>query len=93
MSIITLKSDSQTNPALIITTVVILLGSSFRVAELLGGFHGQLWNREVDSMVLDGTVLWLLLLQSILLFSILDSHFMDDEAFSNAVRTSHNITS
>ncbi len=30
--------------------------SIFRVAELTGGFHGVLWNNEVDFMVLDGVM-------------------------------------
>lgn len=42
--------------ALVIATVTILIRSSFRVAELTGGFHGRLWNGEIYFMVLDGTM-------------------------------------
>lgn len=34
----------------------ILIRSSYRVAELTGGFHGKLWNSEVHFMVLDGSM-------------------------------------
>ena len=35
---------------------MILIRSSFRVAELSGGFHGSLWNDQVSFMVLDGAM-------------------------------------
>jgi len=41
---------------LVIATVFILIRSSYRVAELVGGFHGKLWNSEVYFMTLDGTM-------------------------------------
>jgi hypothetical protein len=43
-------------PALLVATITILVRSSFRVVELTGGFHGHLWNDEVDFMVLDGAM-------------------------------------
>lgn len=42
--------------ALLIATVSILIRSSFRVAELQGGFKGKLWNDEVVFMCLDGSM-------------------------------------
>jgi hypothetical protein len=42
--------------ALLIGTVTILARSTFRVAELSCGFHGKLWNSEVDFMALDGAM-------------------------------------
>ena len=42
---------------LVIATVTILIRSSFRVAELSGGFHGKLWNDEAAFMGLDGTMI------------------------------------
>jgi hypothetical protein len=41
---------------LLIATIAILVRSSFRVAELTGGFHGRLWNGEAYFMVLDGAM-------------------------------------
>jgi hypothetical protein len=41
---------------LLVATATILVRSSFRVAELTGGFHGKLWNSEVAFMVLDGAM-------------------------------------
>jgi hypothetical protein len=43
--------------ALLIGTIAILVRSSFRVAELTGGFHGELWNSQVDFMLLDGAMI------------------------------------
>lgn len=42
--------------ALLIATIAILIRSSFRIAELTGGFHGKLWNNEVAFMCLDGSM-------------------------------------
>jgi hypothetical protein len=42
--------------ALLTATVTILIRSTFRVAELTGGFHGKLWNNEIDFMCLDGAM-------------------------------------
>ncbi len=52
---VSMRSD-QTILALVLATVTILIRSIFRVAELTGGFHGALWNNEVDFMVLDGVM-------------------------------------
>jgi hypothetical protein len=49
----------EANPivsALLTATVTILIRSTFRVAELTGGFHGKLWNNEIDFMCLDGAM-------------------------------------
>ncbi|KAK3671138.1 phospholipid-translocating ATPase rsb1 [Recurvomyces mirabilis] len=43
--------------SLLLATVVVLIRSIFRVAELWGGFNGALWNDETDFLVLDGTML------------------------------------
>jgi hypothetical protein len=45
--------------ALLTATVGILIRSTFRVAELTGGFHGKLWNNEIDFMSLDGAMVGL----------------------------------
>ncbi|KAK5679175.1 phospholipid-translocating ATPase rsb1 [Elasticomyces elasticus] len=42
---------------LLLATVVILIRSIFRVAELWGGFDGALWNNEVDFLILDGAMI------------------------------------
>lgn len=42
---------------LIMATIFVLIRSIFRAAELWGGFDGNLWNNEVDFMVLDGTMI------------------------------------
>lgn len=39
-----------------VATLTIFIRSSFRVAELSGGFHGKLANDEVSFMVLEGTM-------------------------------------
>jgi hypothetical protein len=49
-------SNQVINIALVIATVFILIRSSYRVAELTGGFHGKLWNSQVYFMVLDGSM-------------------------------------
>ncbi|EMC98486.1 hypothetical protein BAUCODRAFT_87156 [Baudoinia panamericana UAMH 10762] len=43
--------------SLMLATVVVLIRSIFRVAELWGGFNGSLWNDETDFLVLDGAML------------------------------------
>ncbi|KAF2022779.1 RTA1-domain-containing protein [Setomelanomma holmii] len=48
--------------SLIVATVAILVRSIFRVAELWQGFAGQLWNDEIDFMVLDGGMMSLAVL-------------------------------
>ena len=40
--------------ALFAATIAILIRSIFRIAELSRGFHGDIWNNEVDYMVLKG---------------------------------------
>ena len=40
-----------------LATVCILIRSVFRVVELWQGFSGELWNDEIDFMVLDGTMI------------------------------------
>ncbi|OCL07362.1 RTA1-domain-containing protein [Glonium stellatum] len=40
--------------ALFAATIAILIRSIFRIAELSKGFHGNIWNNEVDYMVLEG---------------------------------------
>ena len=42
--------------ALVIASLAILTRSSYRVAELSGGFHGRLWNSQVYFMILDGAM-------------------------------------
>lgn len=42
---------------LVLATVVILIRSVFRVAELWEGFSGSLWNAEVDFVFLDGAMI------------------------------------
>ncbi|KAK5734861.1 phospholipid-translocating ATPase rsb1 [Elasticomyces elasticus] len=42
---------------LLLATIVILIRSIFRVAELWGGFDGALWNNEVDFLILDGAMI------------------------------------
>ena len=49
-------SDQIFNIALVFAAGFILIRSSYRVAELTGGFHGKLWNSQVYFMVLDGTM-------------------------------------
>jgi hypothetical protein len=51
-----LFADSKIRIALVLATVAILLRSSFRVAELSGGFHGKLWNDEAAFMGMDGAM-------------------------------------
>lgn len=48
--------------SLILATVAILVRSIFRVAELWQGFAGELWNDELDFMVLDGGMMSLAVL-------------------------------
>ena len=43
--------------SLVLSTVAILIRSVFRVVELWQGFSGELWNDEVDFMVLDGAMI------------------------------------
>jgi hypothetical protein len=43
--------------SILLSTVVILVRSVFRVAELWGGFSGDLWNDETDFLVLDGAMI------------------------------------
>ncbi len=45
------------HPALLVSTVAILVRSCFRVAELSAGFHGALANNETTFMVLDGVMI------------------------------------
>ena len=42
---------------LVLATVLVLIRSIFRVAELWGGFNGPLWNNEIDFLILDGTMM------------------------------------
>ncbi|KAH8821434.1 putative RTA1 domain protein [Xylogone sp. PMI_703] len=42
--------------ALVVSTVTILIRSTYRVVELTGGFHGKLWNSETYFMVFDGAM-------------------------------------
>ncbi|KAK3067705.1 phospholipid-translocating ATPase rsb1 [Teratosphaeriaceae sp. CCFEE 6253] len=42
---------------MILATLVILIRSIFRAAELWGGFEGTLWNDEVDFLILDGAMM------------------------------------
>ena len=42
--------------SILLATVVVLIRSIFRAAELWEGFTGDLWNDEVDFMVLDGAM-------------------------------------
>ena len=42
---------------LILATILVLIRSIFRVAELWGGFDGPLWNNETDFMILDGAMM------------------------------------
>jgi len=42
---------------LLLATVVVLIRSIFRAAELWGGFSGKLWNDETDFLILDGTMI------------------------------------
>ncbi|KAF2211979.1 hypothetical protein CERZMDRAFT_41922 [Cercospora zeae-maydis SCOH1-5] len=42
---------------LLLSTVLIIIRSIYRVLELWGGFSGSLWNDEVDFMVLDGAMI------------------------------------
>jgi hypothetical protein len=48
--------------SLVLATIAILARSIFRVAELWQGFSGELWNDEVDFMVLDGAMISLAVL-------------------------------
>lgn len=43
--------------SLMVATVAVLIRSIFRVVELWQGFSGELWNDEVDFMVLDGMMI------------------------------------
>lgn len=43
--------------ALFLAVAAILARSVFRVAELWGGFRGDLWNNETDFLVLDGAMM------------------------------------
>lgn len=38
-------------------TIAMLTRCTFRIAELSGGFHGYLWDDEVDYMVLEGAMI------------------------------------
>lgn len=42
---------------LLLSTVLILTRSIYRVIELWGGFSGSVWNDEVDFIVLDGVMI------------------------------------
>lgn len=42
---------------LLLATTSIIIRSIYRVAELWGGFAGDLWNNEVDFMILDGAMI------------------------------------
>ena len=42
---------------LLLATTSIIIRSIYRVAELWGGFEGDLWNNEVDFMILDGAMI------------------------------------
>ena len=42
---------------LLLATTSIIIRSIYRVAELWGGFEGELWNNEVDFMILDGAMI------------------------------------
>ncbi|KAM0723236.1 hypothetical protein Q7P37_001436 [Cladosporium fusiforme] len=48
--------------SLLVATLAILARSIFRAAELWQGFEGDLWNSEVDFMVLDGAMVALAVL-------------------------------
>lgn len=41
---------------LLLSTILILIRSIYRVVELWGGFTGELWNDQTDFMVLDGVM-------------------------------------
>ncbi|KAK3725032.1 phospholipid-translocating ATPase rsb1 [Vermiconidia calcicola] len=41
----------------LLATIMILIRSIFRVAELWEGFEGKLWNNETDFLVLDGAMI------------------------------------
>lgn len=43
--------------SLIVSTLAILARSIFRVIELWQGFSGELWNNELDFMILDGAMI------------------------------------
>lgn len=43
--------------SLVVATIAVLVRSIFRVAELWGGFSGDLWNNETDFLVLDGAMM------------------------------------
>ncbi|KAK3389366.1 putative RTA1 domain protein [Podospora didyma] len=43
--------------ALSIATMAMLTRCAFRIAELSGGFHGEMWYNEVDYMVLEGAMI------------------------------------
>jgi len=42
--------------SLLLATILILIRSIFRAAELWQGFSGTIWNNQVDFMVLDGAM-------------------------------------
>lgn len=42
---------------LLLATISIIIRSIYRVAELWGGFSGNLWNDEIDFMILDGAMI------------------------------------
>lgn len=48
--------------ALMLATAAIIVRSIYRVAELWGGFEGELWNNETDFMILDGVMIALAVL-------------------------------
>lgn len=52
---------------LLLSTILILIRSIYRVAELWGGFKGTLWNDETDFMVLDGCMMGI----SVILLTVL----------------------
>lgn len=43
--------------SLLFATILVLIRSIFRAAELWQGFRGSIWNNEVDFMVLDGAMI------------------------------------
>lgn len=43
--------------SIVLATILILIRSIFRVAELWEGFDGDLWNNETDFLILDGAMI------------------------------------
>ncbi|KAN0122045.1 RTA1 domain containing protein [Hyaloscypha variabilis] len=65
---------------LLFATLAILTRSIYRIFELQGGFHGKLWNSEVDFMVCDGTMVALASLSLTLLHPGMAFHGYWDSA-------------